>query len=39
MIKSALQLWQNLKIDTKSQALVGDNITDVVAKVVHLLRI
>ena len=39
MIKSALQFWQNLKIDTKAQALDGDNITDVVAKVVHLLRI
>ena len=39
MIKSALQFWQNLKIDTKAQALEGDNITDVVTKVVHLLRI
>ena len=39
MIKSALQFWQNLNIDTKAQALEGDNITDVVAKVVHLLRI
>ena len=39
MIKSALQFWQNLNIDTKAQALKGDNITDVVAKVVHLLRI
>ena len=39
MIKSALQFWQNLKTDTKAQALEGDNITDVVAKVVHLSRI
>ena len=39
MIKSALQFWQNLKIDAKAQALEGDNIIDVVAKVVHLLRI
>ena len=28
-----------MKIDTKAQALDGDNIIDVVAKVVHLLRI
>ena len=28
-----------MNIDTKAQALEGDNITDVVAKVVHLLRI
>ena len=39
MIKSALQFYKNLKIDTKAQALDDDNITDVVAKVVHLLRI
>ena len=39
MIKSALQFWQNLKTDTNVQALEGDNMTDVVAKVVHLLRI
>ena len=39
MIKSALQFWQNLKTDTKAQALEGDNITNVVAKVIHLLRI
>ena len=39
MIKSALQFWKNLNIDTKTRALEGDNITDVVAKVVHLLRI
>ena len=39
MIKSTLQFWQNLNINTKAQALEGDNITDVVAKVVLLLRI
>ena len=39
MIKSTLQLWKNLNIDTKAHALEGDNITDVVTKVVHLLRI
>ena len=39
MIKSSLQFWKILKIDTKGQALDGDNITDVVTKVVHLLRI
>ena len=39
MIKSALQFWQNLKTNSKAQALEGDNITDVVAKVVHLSRI
>ena len=39
MIKFALQFWQNLKTYTKAQALEGDNITDLVAKVVHLLRI
>ena len=39
MIKSVLQFWQNLKIDTKAQDLDGDNITEVVAKVVHILRI
>ena len=39
MIKSALQFWKILKPDTKAQALDGENITNVVAKVVHLLRI
>ena len=39
MIKSASQYWQHLKIETKIQALQGENINDIVAKVVHLLRI
>ena len=39
MIKFASQYWQNLKIETKIQALQGENINDIVAKVVHLLRI
>ena len=39
MIKSASQYWQNLKIETKIQALQGENINDIVTKVVYLLRI
>ena len=39
MIKSTLQFWQNLKPDTKAQALDGENIINVVTKVIHLLRI
>ena len=39
MIKSASQYWQNLNTETKAQTLSGDNINDIVAKIVHLLRI
>ena len=39
MIMPASQYWQNLKIETKIQALQGENINDIVANVVHLLRI
>ena len=39
MIKFASQFWQNLKADTKAQALYGENINDIITKVVHLLRI
>ena len=39
MIKSASQFWLNLKLERKTQALFGDNISDIVTKVVHLLRI
>ena len=35
MIKSASQYWQNLNAETKAQALSGDNINDIVAKIVH----
>ena len=39
MIKSTSQYWQNLKPETKVQALLGENINDIVTKVVYLLRI
>ena len=39
MIKSASQYWQNLRTETKEEALFGDNINDIVTKVIHLLRI
>ena len=38
MIKSASQFWQNLQAETKAQALFGDNINEIITKVVHLLR-
>ena len=39
MIKSASQYWQNLRAETKEATLFGDNINDIVTKVIHLLRI
>ena len=39
MIKSASQFWKNLRAETKEAALFGDNINDIVTKVIHLLRI
>ena len=39
MIKYASQYWQNLRAETKAEALYGENINDIVTKVVHLLRI
>ena len=39
MIKSASQYWQNLRAETKAEALYGENINDIVTKVIHLLRI
>ena len=38
MIKSASQLWQKLQAETKAQALFGENINEIITKVVHLLR-
>ena len=38
MIKSASQFWQNLQAETKTQALFGENINEIITKVVHLLR-
>ena len=38
MIKFASQFWQNLQTETKTQALFGDNINEIITKVVHLLR-
>ena len=39
MIKSAAQYWQNLRAETKAEALHGENINEIVTKVIHLLRI
>ena len=39
MIKSAAQYWQNLRAETKEAALYGENINEIVTKVIHLLRI
>ena len=39
MIKSAAQYWQNLLAETKAEALHGENINEIVTKVIHLLRI
>ena len=39
MIKSASQFYQNLQTKTKTQALFGENINEIITKVVHLLRI
>ena len=38
MIKSASQFWQNLRAEIKAEALFGENINEIVSKVVHLLR-
>ena len=39
MIKSASQFWQNLNPKTKANALEGESLTNILTKVVHLLRI
>ena len=38
MIKSASQFWHNLSLETKASALEGESLTDILTKVVHLLR-
>ena len=38
MIKYASQFWQNLRAEIKAEALFGENINEIVTKVVHLLR-
>ena len=39
MIKSAAQYWPNLRAETKAEALHGENINEIVTKVINLLRI
>ena len=38
MIKFAFQFWQNLNPETKASALEGESLTNILTKVVHLLR-
>ena len=38
MIKFASQFWQNLNLETKYSALEGESLTNILTKVVHLLR-